>query len=210
VLLRRVILTTIVTACVGCDSIDSVTNPDADFPITVTVSNKLVAPVTISVDGDAIIGLSGGASSQLTVSSKTQWLTWISAKPMDSEGHPIQDDLGEVKVLFGGINRTLEIQNVVQDQTYITASIFNNTVADISIGVFDGTSVACAAALPGKAGVVRGFTQIGYYRLLPTTVLRAYRDPKNCTGPFSSWSPEQLKTFEAKSGLLTLTVESPP
>jgi hypothetical protein len=186
------------------------TGRDIEFPVTLLLNNRLIAPVTVAVDGVPVIGLDGGGSSSITVSSMAQWLTWTSAKPLDAVGRPIPDDIGEVRVSVGGINRVLEIVNVIDDQTYFTAGIYNNTTAAVSIGVDDGTSVACVSALPGKSGLVRGFTQIGYYRLMNTTVLRAFRDPTLCTGPSVTWSTAQLKTFNSKSGLLTLTLDTAP
>ena len=174
------------------------------------VANRLVAPVTVSVDGVPVVGLTGGRSSSITVSSSAQWLTWTSAKPMDAAGQPIPDDIGEVRLSVGGINRALEIVNVIEDQTYITAQVYNTTNAPVSIGVFDGSSVSCASALPARAGSVAGYTQIGYYRLLAATEIRAYRDPTLCTGPYLSWPTVQLKTFNKQSGLLMLTLEAAP
>ena len=182
----------------------------AEFPVRLVVSNSLVAPVTMSVDGVQALGLQSGRSSGLTVSSKAQWLTWMSAKPMDAHGQPIPDDIGEVKIAVASISRDLEINNVIDNQTYITAGIFNHTDASVSIGVYDGLSVSCASALPAAYGPSGGFTQIGYYRLLPATEVRAYRDPTNCTGPYFSWASSQLRKFDAKSGLLTLSLETAP
>lgn len=191
----------------GCKS-QRVSGP-TEFPMRFVVSNSLIAPVTISVDAIPAVGLQGGASSGLTVSSTSQWLTWISAKPMDSQAQPIPDDIGEVQIAVAGINGRLEISNVIADQTYITARIFNRTNAPVSIGVYDGSSLSCAAELPAASGAMSGLTQIGYYRLLPATEVRAYREPR-CAGPHISWPSSQLKDFTAKSGLLTLTLDSAP
>lgn len=197
-----------VPACDGAH----VTTDTAVFPVTFTVSNNLLAPVTISINGSPYVTLSGGKSTPLTVSSTDEWLTWISAKPLDPRGRPIPDDIGDVTVALGGINRELEITNVINDQTYITARIFNLTTAPVSIGVYDGTDVSCASELPaGSAdGTVRGFTQIGYYKLLAGTELRAYRDPADCSGPYVAWPSSQIKAFATKSGLLTLSLETAP
>jgi hypothetical protein len=180
------------------------------FPVRVSVSNQLVAPVTVSVDGTPYVGLLGGRSANVTVSSTAQWLSWTSAKPVSSNGLQIPDDIGEVKISVSSLSTSLEISNVINDQTYITAGIYNLTNASVSVGVYDGTSVTCASELPAAAGAARGFTQIGYYKLLPATELRAYRSPSGCSGPFISWSASQLKAFKDKSGLLTLTLDTAP
>jgi hypothetical protein len=182
----------------------------SEFPVRVQVYNNLMAPVTVSVDGTPHAGLQGGANTGLTVSSLAQWVTWTSAKPMDANRQPIPDDIGEVKIAAGGINLVLEISNVIRDQTYVTARIVNFTKAQVSIGVYDGSSVSCASELPAGSNDGAGFTQIGYYRLLPATEIRAYRDPSHCTGPYFSWPSSQLKAFAPKSGLLTLSLESAP
>jgi hypothetical protein len=201
-----VALAVLVAACEG----GGATAGPGEFPVRFVVANALIAPVTVSIDGVAYIVLTSGRSSGLTVSSRAQWLTWTSAKPMDAAGRPIPDDLGEVKIAVSGINGVLEIRNVVNDQTYITAQIFNHTNAQVSIGVYDGSAVSCAAVLPAAAGSVSGFVQIGYYRLLPATEVRAYRDPLRCTGPYVSWPSPQLAGFTAKSGLLALSLDAAP
>jgi hypothetical protein len=206
--LRRLIVPLAVLAA-ACGS-DGTAAP-REFPLRLIVSNNLIAPVTVSIDGIPSLGLSSGGSSELTVSSTAQWLTWISAKPLDAQGRLIPDDIAEVKLAVLGINRVLEINNVIGDQTYITARVFNYTSAAVSIGVYDGSSVSCASELPGAPdAVTTGFTQIGYYRLLPATEVRAYRDPSHCTGPYLAWPSSELKGFGAKSGLLFLSLRTAP
>jgi hypothetical protein len=199
----------VVSTLAACDSGKSTTSP-GDFPIRLLVSNALIAPVTVAVDGVPAVILTNGKSSTITVSSRSQWLTWTSAKPADASGQPIFDDIGEVKIAVSGINGSLEIGNVIGDQTYITARVFNLTTTPVSIGVYNGTAVSCAAALPGASGAVSGFTQIGYYRLTQATEVRAYRDPTRCSGPFLAWSSTLLASFQSKSGLLTLILEAAP
>ncbi len=210
-MLRRsmIALTALVTLGVACDSNRDPSGP-ADFPVQFQISNNLIAPVTVAIDGAPYVVLRPGASIPLTVSSAAQWLSWESANPMDAAGQQIFDDIGEVRIALGGINRTVDINNVIADQPYVTARIFNLTPAAVSIGVFDGLSVSCAAALPASSSTVTAFTQIGYYKLLATTELRAYRDAIGCTGAYSVWPSTQIRAFAAKSGLLLLTLDSPP
>jgi hypothetical protein len=192
----------------ACGS-EGVTSSTEDFPVRFVVSNALLAPVTISIDGNPHVILTGGRSTGLTVPSTAQWLTWTSAKPMDSNGRPIPDDVGEVEVAISGINGVLEITNVIADQKYITARVFNNTNVQVSIGVYDGASVSCAGVLPAATSL-RGFVQIGYYRLTPATEVRAYRDAPGCTGAHNAWPSSELTGFASKSGLLTLSLDSAP
>ena len=182
----------------------------ARYPVRLVVSNSLIAPVTMSVDGVPQLGLQGGWSSELTVPATAQWLTWTSAKPMDSQGRPIPDDIGEVRIAVAAAPRQLEINNVIDNQPYITAGIFNRTSAAVSIGIYNGVSVSCVSVLPPASDVRSGFTQIGYYKLLPTTAIRAYRDPTTCSGPYSSWPSSQLRGFSEKSGVLVLSLDSAP
>lgn len=189
---------------------DRAPSEPTEFSVRFVVYNNLLAPVTISIDGTPHVGLSGGGNTGLTVSSRAQWLTWVSAKPMDAQGHPIPDDIGEIRIAVSGINHELQISNVIDDQTYITARILNFTTVPASIGVYDGSSVSCAAHLPAASGTANGYTQIGYYRLRSATEIRAYRDPAGCTGPYISWPSAQLRDFRAKSGLLHLALESAP
>ena len=193
---------------ISCRSED-VTSGGEEFPVRFVVSNALIAPVTISIDGVPHVILTAGRSTGITVPSTAQWLTWTSAKPMDAVGRPIPDDVGDIKVAISGINSVLEITNVIGDQKYITARVLNNTNAQVSIGVYDGASVSCAGVLPA-ASSLRGFVQIGYYRLTPATEVRAYRDAPGCTGTYNSWPSSELTGFVIKSGLLTLSLDTAP
>lgn len=193
----------------ACTAPRDVAGP-AQYPLRFIVSNDLVAPVTVSVDGVPQLGLQAGKSSGLTVQSTAQFLTWTSAKTMDANGRVIPDDIGEVRIAVASVNHEVEINNVIGRQPYITAGIFNHTASPVSIGVYDGISVSCAAALPAASSTRTGFTQIGYYRLLPSTEVRAYRDPTNCTGPFLAWPPAMLRGYMEKSGLLALSLDSAP
>ena len=202
---RAIVLLALGTAC---QARDTVSGP-AEFPVQLIVSNRLVAPVSVAIDGTPLVGLQGGAGASITVSSRSQWLTWTSAKPTDARGQPIPDDIGEVKVQVSGANGVVEIVNIIDDQAYFTASIFNQTTAPVSIGVYHGSAVACAAELPPAAGTVNGFTRTGYYRLRPDTEVRAYRNP-GCTGPYVSFPSVDVKSFSAKSGLVILSLGSAP
>lgn len=200
----------LVLLATACGSGTSAPSAD-DFPIRFQVTNALIAPVTVSVDGTRYAILTNGKGTSITVPSKAQWLTWTSAKPAGPDGAPIPDQIGEVKISVAGINGSLEIANVIDDQTYITARVFNATKSQVAIGVTDGTTLYCAGIVPGATpDGVRGFVQIGYYRLLPSTEVRAYRDASTCSGPYLVWPSSQLTGFAAKSGLLTLLLESTP
>ena len=184
--------------------------PPAAQPISIIVYNNLAAPVTIALDGVPSLGLRGGANSGLTVPATARFLTWTSAKPTGTDGQPIPDHIGEVKLSVAEINRVLDIDNVIDDQPYITARVFNHTSNPASIGVYDGTSVSCAAALPASTTTSTGFTITGYYRLVPATEIRAYRDATRCVGPYTAWPRSELRGFASKSGVLTLSLDAAP
>lgn len=199
------VLTTALLGIVACES-SRVASAAADFPVQFDVVNNLVAPVTISIDGRPTLGLLGGRSGSLTVSSRSQWLTWRSAKPLDANGVIIPDDIGDISVAVGGINRALDISNIIQDRPYFTARIVNRATASVSIGLFDGKSVTCVSMLPASSA----YTQTGYYLLQPSTELRGYRDPANCTGPYVVWPNAQLRQYEPKSGFVVLALDTAP
>lgn len=202
-------LTLIGALVAGCRGGDSTLSGPATSPLTFNVSNSLIAPITVWVDGSAYAMIDGGSGMSLTVPSGTQWLTWTSAKPKDADGNRIPDDIGEVRVAVAGINRELAIGNVIDDQPYFTARIHNDTTEPVSIGVFNGSSVSCAGTLPAAANGVTGFVLIGYYRLLTNTEVRAYRDP-GCTGPYVAWSRSTLSNMAPNSGAIALILESAP
>lgn len=192
----------------GCDGARATST--AAVPLRFLITNHLLAPVQVSVDGAPAIGLNSGASGGITVPSTAWSLTWTSAKPTDAEGHPIPDDIGEVKIAVAAIGPTLDISNVVGDDTYITVRILNHTSTPASIGFQNGTVTSCAAALPASTESRTNFTQTGYYRLLPTTEIRAFRDPIRCSGPWVAWTPTELRAYSARSGSLVLSLERAP
>jgi len=181
--------------------------PTQTGPVTFRAANDLIAPVTVKVAGQPYLILSSGRSTQVTLPANTR-LTWTSAKPADSHGQMIPDEIGEQTVDVSSITGELEITNVIGNQTYFTARIFNFTNGAVSIGVFEGPTLWCAALLPGATPGGPGFTLIGYYRLLATTELRAYTTSSDCTGSYVAWPSSQLSDIQAKSGLLTLSLES--
>lgn len=208
---RRLATTILLVLVAGCkgDPVTATGRP-GDFVVRFQVVNALLSPVTIAIDDTVAAILSNGKSSGLAVSPTAQWLSWTSAKPTDSTGVPIPDDIGEVKVRVSGIGSVLEITNIIDDFTYVTPQFFNQTNARVSIGVYDGSTVTCASVLLGASGTVNGFTKLGYYRLLPATEMRAYRDASHCTGPYVSWGSSHLAGFTPKTGLVTLTLTAAP
>lgn len=194
-----------VAACTG----DNAMVPTQTGPVTFRAANDLIAPVTIKVDGQPYVILSSGRSTQVTLPANTR-LTWTSAKPADAYGQLIPDEIGEQAVDVSSITGALEITNIIGDQTYFTARIFNFSNKAVSIGVFEGSKLWCAALLPGASSSGPGFTVIGYYRLQAATELRAYTASADCTGSYVPWPSSQLTGLEAKSGLLTLSLEPTP
>ena len=74
-------LALLATACGG-----GTAEPPTDFPIRFQVTNALIAPVTVSVDGTTYAILTNGKGTSITVPAKAQWLTWTSAKPAGPDG----------------------------------------------------------------------------------------------------------------------------
>lgn len=207
----RLAATILLVSVAGCKADPpTASGGTGNFVVRFQVVNALLAPVTIAIDDTAYAILSNGKSIGLAVSPKAQWLTWTSSKPTDSTGVPILDDIGQVRVRVSGIGSVLEITNIINDVTYVTPQFFNLTSARVSLGVYDGSTVSCASVLLAASGTVNGFTKLGYYRLLPSTEIRAYRDGSHCTGPYVSWASSQLAGFSPKSGLVTLTLTAAP
>jgi len=194
---------------VACDGSKTTGAPE-EFQVQFEVLNYLVAPVHIAVDGTPYMSLFGGTMSTIIVSSRAERVSWISAKPTDENNVPIPDDIVVQERPVAGIDKKLEITNVIGDHTYVSARIFNDTPVPVSIGVFDGTKVICASKLPASTASTRKFTQVGYYRLLAETELRAYSDPSNCTGSYVAWPNSVLRNYQEKTGALLLTLNSPP
>ncbi len=209
-ILRRFDHALLLAVLVGCSG-DAATTPQraGDSKVRFVVSNHLAPPVDVAIDGTLTLILASGDSSGLAVSPSAQWLTWTAAKPTDSTGTPIPDDVGHVQVRITGIQSAVEITNIIDDTTFVTPMIFNETGERVSIGVYEGAAVACASTLPAATATNPGFTRVGYYRLLPNTEVRAYRDA-GCTGPYVAWDASQLAAFTPKSGVVSLDLRVAP
>jgi hypothetical protein len=170
-----------------------------------TAANDLIAPITIHVDGVPNVILLSGMSATIAASTRSH-VTWTSAKPADAFGHLIPDDIGVNEVPFGS-NRVLEITNIINDQPHFTASIYNFTNLVASIGVFDGSAVACVAVLPAASNKP-GFVQTGYYRATRLTELRAYQNPSGCTGAYTAWPSSEIGAYAPKTGLIRVSLVS--
>ena len=199
----------VLAGALACGSDVASTNPNG-VPIRFIATNALAAPVTIALDGTPLATLTTGRSTGMTVSSRARALTWTSAKPTDADNVPIPDDIGEIAIPVGTLGSSLEISNVIGGETYVTAELFNLTTTRVSIGVWDGARVACAAILPAMSGVVNGYVRTGYYRLLPATEFRAYSDPTSCTGTYVAWPHAELSRFVEKSGVVQLVLDTVP
>ena len=189
---------------------DAPVEPPREFTRQVIVVNSLLAPVMLQIDGIPVVSLGGGRTSGIAVSSDNTWISWTSAKPTDSNGRPMPDHIGEVRLRVTGVGDRLVINNVIEGQTYFTARILNTSGAPATIGVLENGVVECVgtvnAAPPGGTGVL----QIGYYRLRPGTAVRAYRDPERCEGVYSVWPTAGLSGYEQGSGFISLLMDTPP
>jgi hypothetical protein len=191
----------LVAACSG----ESTTLPIQTGPVSFQAANDLIAPVTIKVDGSPYLILSSGQSAPLTVAANSR-LTWTTSKAADVHGQMIPDEIGEQTVPAFGTGRVLEITNLIGSQKYFAARIVNFTSTRVSIGILPESTLFCAALLPASSSGVPGFTLTGYYRLLPSTEVRAYMASEDCTGAYVRWPSSQLTGLEEKSGLLTLSL----
>jgi hypothetical protein len=176
------------------------------YDVQFIASNSLLAPITIHVDGVPNVILNFGMSATVTASTRSH-VTWTSAKPADANGNIIPDEIGVNEIPFSGQNHVVEITNIINDQPYFTASIHNFTDLTVSIGVYDGSAVACVAVLPAAMSAP-GFVQTGYYRVTTHTELRAYLNPSGCTGSYVVWPPSELAAYTPKSGLLRIALTS--
>ena len=129
-LLQRLTLTlTAAAACAAaaCGGPADAPSAPSTEPQRFQVTNALIAPVTVIVDGTPLVILQSGASSGVGVPRSAQWLTWTSAKPTDVNGRQIPDDIGEVRVHVAGVSIALELTNVIDGQTHVTAGIVNRS-----------------------------------------------------------------------------------
>src|SRR5436309_6982048 len=88
---RNLVAMTLVTISAACGR--TPVSPEAPgFTVRFSLSNQLLAPVTLSVDGVPHVGLLGGGRTNVGVPSTAKWVSWTSAKPAGPTGVPIPDD----------------------------------------------------------------------------------------------------------------------
>src|SRR5258708_38302521 len=125
-LLRNLFVVVLVALGTGCEH-NPVSTDGPVYTIRFSLSNQLLAPVTLTVDGEPHVSLLGGGSANVAVPSTARWLSWTSAKPAGADGGPIPDDIGEGKIAVAGLSPALEISNVIGNQGDITASVLHST-----------------------------------------------------------------------------------
>jgi hypothetical protein len=173
---------------------------------SVTITNRLDVPVTLSSGGTVLGSLARGESTVVVLTSGPALLTWVPAQRVLPRGGG-SDDLDGSTMWVTPQHTALSISNIVGNTHYITPYVTSAVADTVWLRLEQGGSVP--RCLGYQVGVTTAPVQWGYYRLTSGTTLRAYAGA-DCTGAFREWKYEQLTRYEGGTGIVRLHVDRLP
>lgn len=171
-------------AVTGCGS----TEPAA--PFTVTFTNHLDLPVTISVAGTNYATINGtaagaGITQDVVLPGGTTSATWTPANYTYSDGTELADDLTGGTVLVANMAK-IGITNTVNGKIYVDVWMINQLTVPVDVAIASTTGVRCLGNEP--PGGTNGW---GYYEMGPSVEVRYYAFGSHCTGSYRYWTSDQ-------------------
>ncbi len=172
-------------------------------PPKFTLENRFLEPIKVALNGRSLRTVAAGESLQIDIAKgKPLEVTWELVRPLSVTGNPLGESVTGSIVAD---KPTTDIRDHAEarsgNQVYFAPVIANGTGEQLQITVLDDDSstVACDCAVPVNGRGIR----IGYYRLLPTTSIRAI-DPKggmatitDLLGKIDSLSGELMVRFDS-------------
>lgn len=186
----------------------TVTAPPA--AVTIVVTNQLLNPVNIEVNGVVQGSVPGGETRQTTVAyvSPLQ-VSWTLIRSTTTQGTPVGDDIGgEFSTLSnppGQLDYTIDA--IVGNSYIFRPLIVNQSAVPLLMGVNEGlqSQNRCNCVVPAFSSG----TQIGYYLLYSNSNVRAYRSGNGYTGGYIYWQ-DFANGVNPSSGAVTLTATQAP
>jgi subtilase family serine protease len=207
----------------GLGSIDAnnlVTNwtSSANAAVTLQVTNYLIYPVNISVNGSLVGSIKASGTDSLTIlAPPTLQVSFELARPSPF-GLPLGDPMvGYYNTISNPAGTyAFKINNQIGNQFYFAPFVTNTTSARVLMDVNAGLSAEnkCFCVAPAGSSNVT----FGYYRLYTNSNVRVYRDGSNYTGPFEFWGNDPSvapngnfdPSVATDTGILRLTLNTAP
>lgn len=186
--------------------------------VTVSVSNRLVYPILVRVNGNVIgqVQGQGSASESVTVSGGLT-LDYELVRPTTDTGVAVGDTISGLFETVSNPSGTISytVDNVVGSDFYFSPRVSNQTSTRLLMGANMGlqSENRCNCVVPGNAQNVG----LGYYRMFSNSNVRGYREGSGYTGPYIYWGVDSSGTTtpipdiaQAESGLVLLNATSSP
>lgn len=175
---------------------------------TLVVTNHLLYPVNLLVNGRAVGSVPPGETRETVQSSSSLSLSWELVRPTVA-GRAIGDTIGG---RYSTIDRpsgryTFTVDNRVGDSAFFVPSITNRSAVALLIEANGGlqSENRCNCTAPANTENVIA----GYYRLFNNSSLRLYRSGTNYTGRYLIWSNFASRVEEATGRYRVLTTTAP-
>ena len=176
-------------------------------PVVVTVYNNLKVEVSLSVGSVPYGALGPARQVVLTLPPGTRAISFAAQQQRLQSGSYayLADDAMAYSLPLIGTAPSVQITNVVDGQAYFSLLIYNQSGAAYSISVFDGGANRCILGVNDTSPLV--IYRLGYFKLTPTVVIRAY-STNNCTGDrYLFWSNVVLGRFEPQPGDMPINIQ---
>ena len=198
------------TASLSDESFVNVTVP----LVTIVVTNQLVRPVNVDVNGTVIGSVPAGQTAQQSMPAEPfMQVGWTVVPFTRTDGQPIGDIMSGVYPgvanPFGTLNYTANYQ--IGTQYFFAPAVNNTSGADLIIGVNMGlqSENRCVCVVPASGSNIT----LGYYRLFSNSNVRGYRANSNYSGGYIFWpqtGTSMPSVVTPGSGTVLLLATFPP
>jgi hypothetical protein len=178
-------------------------------PVTLQLTNKLVYPVNVSVNGTFLTAVPASTTVQqgITVTGSLS-VSFALVRPTLA-GVPLGDPMSGVFNTISSPAGTISftINNIIGTQWYFAPYITNQTSSGLLMDVNAGLTAENRCNCVAPAGVSN--VAIGYYQLFSNSNVRAYLSGSGYTGSYLNWT-NFVSNVATDSGILRLTATTAP
>jgi len=173
------------------------------------VSNTLVEPVEILVNGTPTDTVGAGSQATIALSRHdVEQVSWRLIRPMTGDGTPLGEEMADVLPTPPRRARSGEatIRAVVGGQAMVAPLVTNPSARDLTavMNVGTGAAVPCRCVIPARGRR----THLGYYRLFQNSRVRFYDARVGPRGRFLE-VPGLAELADPTSGAAVIEVRSP-
>ncbi len=194
----------------GASAAATVTVTGPPTSVTIVVTNQLLNPINVEVNGIVRGSVDGGDTRQTTVPYSTSLaVSWTLIRSTTSQGTPVGDDIGgDFSVVTNpGSRLSYTVDAVIGDTHIFRPQIVNQTAVALLMGVNEGLQAQNRCNC-----VVSAFssgTEIGYYLLYSNSNVRAYRQSNGYAGGYLYWD-DFANSVNSVTGSIRLTATQAP